>query len=289
VCGVSLAVNPGECYAVLGPNGSGKSTLTRLLLGLEPVGGGSLAVLGTAVTHGARAHLRRLGVALDVSVHWDALTGWQNACFVANSYGSRGRGRDRRLGELLALAGLDACRDEPVATYSFGMRRKLALVEALCHEPDLLVLDEPTAGVDEHFLVPLAGLLRQRREQGKTTWLAANDVDWAAGVASRVAFLDAGRLAAEGTPDALVREVSPLREVCVTLASGIAVPPPALDGVRAFTQEGKSLRALVEDSTRLPQLLGHVAAAGGDVARVEVSRSTLRDAFLLKTGRELTS
>lgn len=287
VCGVSLGVRAGECYAVLGRNGSGKSTLTRLLLGLEPVGGGRLAVLGCPVTLGSRGHLRRLGVALDATPHWDALTGWQNAAFVASAYGLRDGELERRLAGLFGLAGLAPHRDEPVATYSFGMRRKLALIEALCHEPDLVVLDEPTAGVDEQFRVALAGLLRTRRDRGATTWLAANDVDWAAGVASRVAFMEAGRIVAEGTPDELAREVSPLREVCLTLAGCVAVPPPAFDGLRAFVQEGSSVRALVDGPALLPRLLEHVAAAGGEVARVEVSRSTLRDAFLLKTGKEL--
>jgi len=287
VCSVSLAVNAGECYAVLGRNGSGKSTLTRLLLGLEPVGGGSLVVLGLPVARGSRSHLGRLGVCLDTSAHWEALSGWQNACFVARAYGRSGRALEGRLARLFERAGLAPYRDEPVATYSFGMRRKLALVEALCHEPDLVVLDEPTAGVDEHFLVALAELLRERGARGQTTWLASNDVEWAACVASRVAFLEAGRLEVEGTPEALVREVSPLCEVHVTLAGGVRVPPPPLEGVRAFSQEGTSLRALVGEARQLPRLLEHVGAAGAEVARVEVTRATLRDAFLLKTGREL--
>jgi len=287
VCGVSLAVDAGECYAVLGRNGSGKSTLTRLLLGLEPVGGGSLAVLGLPVARGSRRHLGRLGVCLDTSAHWEALSGWQNACFVAQAYGRNGRALEGRLAWLFDRAGLAPYRDEPVATYSFGMRRKLALVEAFCHEPELAVLDEPTAGVDEQFVVELADLLRQRGARGQTTWIASNDVEWAACVASRVAFLEAGRLVAEGTPEGLIREVSPLCEVHLVLAGSVRVPPPALDGVRAFSQDGTSLRALIGDSRHLPRLLEHVGSTGAEVARVEVARATLRDAFLLKTGREL--
>lgn len=288
VCGISLSVEAGECYALLGRNGSGKSTLTRLLLGLERPDGGELTVLGHPVPAAPRGHLSRLGAALDTSVHWEALSGWANAGFVARAYGMAEDAIRSRLGELFELADLASQADEPVSRWSFGMRRKLSLVEALCHQPELLVLDEPTAGVDEHFLVRLAERVRDRSAAGRTTWVAANDAEWLAGVATRVAFLDGGRLVAEGAVGELVGEVAPLREVQITLAAVAEVPRPDLDGLRALSQEGTTLRALVEDDRALtPRLIEHVVAAGGQVQRVEVLRSTLREAFLLKTGEAL--
>lgn len=288
VCGVSLAIEQGECVALLGRNGSGKSTLTRLLLGLERASAGRLDVFGRPVGKGSRHHLGRLGIALDTSVHWEALSGRANARFIARSYGMAGREIEARLDELFALADLGSQAHEPVATWSFGMRRKLSLVEALCHEPDLLVLDEPTTGVDAHFLVALADLIRRRSGSGKTTWIASNDPDWVAGVASRVVFLDAGRVTTEGTVAELVAEVSPLLEVRVTLAAVRPIARFELPGLRSFEQDGVKLEALVErDRAAVPRLVEQIVAQGGEVQSVEVLGTTLREAFLLKTGRSL--
>jgi ABC-type multidrug transport system ATPase subunit len=283
-------VEDGECYAVLGRNGSGKTTLTRMLLGLETVDRGELHVLGERIERGTRSHLSRLGVALDRSVHWDALSGWDNAYFAARAQGVPVTEVLRRLEEQFERAGLSAEAHEPVGTYSYGMRRKLSLIAALCHDPDLLVLDEPTAGVDPQFLVDMAETVRERSARGKATWVASNDPGWVGGVASRVLFLDAGQMAAEGTVAALVEEVAGLCEVSIGLGAAVPLPEPGIDGVTSFDQQGTAVKALVgTDPALVPRLMSWIVEHGGDVKSLEVRRSTLRDAFLLKTGRSLES
>jgi ABC-2 type transport system ATP-binding protein len=280
VRGVTLAVAAGECYALLGRNGSGKSTLTRLLLGLERPTGGSLRVPG----------LSRTGAALETSAHWDALTGRANAWFVARAYGLPADTIARRLEALFELADLTGQADEPVGAYSFGMRRKLAIVEALCHEPDLLVLDEPSAGVDAHFQVALADVVRRRCAEGLTTWIAGNDPDWTAAVATRVAFMDEGGILTEGTVEELVDEVSPLREACVTLIAPVPVPAPDFPGLRSFEQDGQVLTALLErDPALVARLVEWAVRHGGEVQSAEVRRPTLRDAFLAATGKAVAT
>jgi ABC-type multidrug transport system ATPase subunit len=261
-----------------------------MLLGLETVDRGELHVLGERVMKGARTHLSRLGVALDRSVHWEALSGWDNAYFAARAQGVRVTEIEPRLEEEFDRAGLSAEAHEPVSTYSYGMRRKLSLIAALCHDPDLLVLDEPTAGVDPQFLVRLTEMVRDRSELGKATWVASNDPDWSAGVASRVMFLEAGRMAAEGTVAALVDEVAGLCEVSIELGAPVPLPEPDIESVSSFDQEGTALTALVGTGPALvPRLMTWIVEHGGDVKSLEVRRGTLRDAFLLKTGRSLES
>ena len=171
---VSLCVAPGDVLGLVGPNGSGKTTLLRVLATLDPPTSGSVRWFGTADRRSVAVR-RRLGAALDTPVHVDALTGAQNAELFAGLYGvPRGRRRER-LGELFAWAGLSEARDRPVGEYSLGMRRRLSLVEALCHDPDLLVLDEPTLALDEHGELDLERRLTEVTERGAAVVLATND------------------------------------------------------------------------------------------------------------------
>jgi len=288
VCGISLAVAQGQCYAVLGRNGSGKTTLTRLLLGLERPAAGELTVLGCAVGAGSRNHLAACGAALDHTAQWEALSGRDNAHFVARAYGLGEADARARIDELFALADLTEHADDPVAIWSFGMRRKLAIIQAMLHEPDLLILDEPTAGLDAHFVLRLGEQIRRRSRDGRTTWLAGNDPDFAGAVATRVAFIDAGQIVAEAAPDALLAELDAAREVRMRLATPAALAPPQIPAVRSFRVDGDIVTATVDDDARaVARLIEHVASCGGDPRSVQVRRPTLRDAFLRHTGRAI--
>jgi ABC-type multidrug transport system ATPase subunit len=287
--GVTFSVAQGECFCLLGRNGSGKSTLTRLLLGMDQPTGGMLKVLGRSPGgRQRRAHLSRIGSVTDTSVHWEQLSGWENAYFVARTYRLPRAKIEKRLTDLFMLADLRSQALDAVASYSFGMRRKLSLIQALCHDPPLLVLDEPTAGVDPQFLLRLADLVRARSGEKKTTWIASNDPDWAAAVADSAAFLDAGKICAAGSLKDLLGEVSPLREIRITLSIPHPVGTPQMSGIRSFEQSGKKITALLgRDPALIPKTIEWILSMGGLVERLEVKESGLKDAFLLKTGRVL--
>jgi ABC-type multidrug transport system ATPase subunit len=175
---VSLRVEPGEVLGVIGENGSGKTTLVRVLATLEAPTSGRLAWFGLEDRR-SPAVRRRLGVALDRPVHFEALTGRQNAEFFAAQYG---RLDARRLDRLFDWASLAEARDLPVSDYSLGMRRRLSLVEALCHDPQLLVLDEPSLALDAGGEIDLGHQLRQRAAAGAAVLLATNDLQLAQAV-----------------------------------------------------------------------------------------------------------
>lgn len=286
--GASLEIAEGECYALLGRNGSGKTTLLRLLLGLEVPTGGELSVLGRSLERGTGPPRRRMAAVLDTSAHWEGLTGRQNAYFAARSYGLPRRAAERRLAELFEPADLSRVVDEPVETFSYGMRRKLSLVQALCPEPELLVLDEPSAGLDAHFQGKLAELIAQRCGKKQTTVVASNDPEWSAAAATRIGLMHAGRVVREGTVDELVAEVSSFREAKIVLTSPLPVGVPELPGLHSLEQNGCEVTALLEpDPAVVPRLVGWLVERGADVQALEVERATLRDAFLAVTGEAL--
>jgi ABC-type multidrug transport system ATPase subunit len=286
VCGVSFDVAAGECWGLLGRNGSGKTTLTRLLLGLDRPSSGTLTVLGEPVHAGSRKHLARCGAAFDRSVHWDGLTAWQNAWFVARRHGLSSSRARRRLGELFALADLDDRARDRVAGFSFGMRRKLSLIEALVCEPELLILDEPTAGLDEAFLVRLTDVVRARTSAGLTTWLAGNDADWLAGVATKAAFIDAGQIVAADSVEALLGELGQSSEVKCVLGSLPALDAARPSDMRMLTRDDHTVRAVVDGGPEgVGRMVQWLVAQGAEIRGMEVHRGGLREAFLIRTGR----
>jgi ABC-2 type transport system ATP-binding protein len=189
---MSLFARPGDVVGVLGPNGSGKTTLLRVLATLDPPTSGGVTWFGLADRR-SPAVRRRLGVVLDRPVHFEALTGRQNAEFFAAQYGVPRLAVRRRVEDLLEWAGLQRARELPVAEFSLGMRRRLSLVEALCHEPDLLLLDEPSLALDGEGEVDLAWQLHRAAARGAAVVVATNDEPLAAAVCARALRLDRGR------------------------------------------------------------------------------------------------
>jgi ABC-2 type transport system ATP-binding protein len=196
---VSLTVAAGSTLALMGPNGSGKSTLLSVLATAEPKTGGSIAWFGQSDRR-ATGLRRRIGFLGDAAVHFDQLSGWANAIFFARQYGVGRREADARLEELFAWAGLEEALGYPVAEYSLGMRRRLGLIEALCHRPALLLLDEPTLGLDDIGCIDLAERLRLAAADGAAIVVATNDVALANRLGGEVRLLSEGREVRRLTP-----------------------------------------------------------------------------------------
>lgn len=193
---VDLDVAPGEVVGLMGINGSGKSTLLSVLTTAEPPSSGKVHWFGQEVRRGP-ALLRRLGVVGDAPVHFDELTGEQNVYFFARQYGVPAAVARSRMDHLLDWAGLQASRDLRVAEYSLGMRRRLSIVEALLHRPDLILMDEPTLGLDHLGAADLATRLRAEANRGAALVLSTNDAALAERTCDRVLFLHAGRVVSE--------------------------------------------------------------------------------------------
>lgn len=286
---LTFSIPPGQCIGILGPNGSGKTTLTRLVAGLDRIQHGRLLVLGELANPRSR-HLRRCcGVALEMPAHWDALTGRQNLCFFGRQYGLSGSDLNERMQTLLSEAGLDAQADDPVDTYSFGMRRKLGIIEAIISDPELLVLDEPSAGADSDFLERLFVWVRSRCERGLTTWLADNDADWLARAATHLILLADGKIRIQGDVRELTASIAPRQRIELILEQPCSdvFAPPTIAEVYSYHCEDRRIMAEVSGNGDISvELIKWINSCGGRVRSMNVRSVTLYEAL---TQREAES
>lgn len=206
VDGIDLAVASGECLGLLGPNGAGKTTTLRMLLGLTHPSGGDLQVLGYPVPEHARAMRARVGVVPQMDALDPDFTVRENLVTWASYFGDRGPAIESRVTELLDFAGLSGREASPVTALSGGMRRRLSLARALINRPDLVVLDEPTTGLDPQARQYIWQSLRRLRAQGVTLVITTHYMEEAERLCERIAIIDHGRIVAEGAPNALIRE-----------------------------------------------------------------------------------
>lgn len=285
---VTLDLGEGEILGLLGPNGSGKSTLLRVIARLVPPDEGT--VLLPAFSRAGT------GVLFDHAAHWEVLTGYENARFFARSYGMDAATADDRLEDLFSLFDLRERRDDPVATYSYGMRRKLGLIEALAHEPSLILLDEPSIGLDYRARVTLAGLLHAAARRGATVVFSTNDLNEAAGLAHRVALLDRGRLLVAGEPSALIGALGARVAIDLRLAAPVDLRAIGrVHGVESVVAEeredGVHVTVMVapdgsSPSSLLARVIHAVAGEGGVVAGADLRAPGLADIFLAYTEEE---
>ncbi len=211
---VDLRVTAGERTAIMGANGAGKTTLLRILATVTRPRHGTVQWCGTAVPRSAR---RLIGFAGDATLDDPGLTGRQSTYFWCRQW-TPGRDIHGAVAETLGQLGLADVADEPIAGYSFGMRRRLALAQALAHQPRIALLDEPTAGLDAEGTQSLSSELAMRTQAGDVTLLASNDCAFVASACTRVIFLNHGHVVADAAPEALLASVGDARRVEMTIA-----------------------------------------------------------------------
>src|SRR5918994_775578 len=207
VAGVDLQIPEREIYAFLGPNGAGKTTTVRMLTTLLRPSGGSARVAGHDVVDEASDVRRAIGVALQEAALDPLMTGRELMRLSCTLHGIRGKEGRERADALIERVGLTGAADRRIGTYSGGMRRRLDLGSALVHEPRVLVLDEPTTGLDPVSRKTIWEEVRALNDDGTTVFLTTQYLEEADQLADNVGIIDNGRIVAEGTPEALKGEV----------------------------------------------------------------------------------
>lgn len=282
--GIDLRLRRGELVGVLGPNGSGKSTLLRVLATLLRPSAGTVTLVGRPARRPDRRLLRRIGYAGHEAVHFEDLTGRENAVFFARAAGVPADEAAARVDALLERVGLLPAASRPVRTYSHGMRRKLLLVEALAHGPDLVLLDETDGPLDPSSREDVYTLLRERCAAGAAVLLATHAPEDAGRHCGRVLFLHRGRVVLEGEPGRLLAGVRLHTRIEVDTRPrripGLRPPPGELEE----TPDGFALRTPEAAGRVLPQVCARVHAAGGEVLALRVEPPGLRDLFTAATG-----
>ena len=214
--GVSLEAASGEVLGLAGPNGAGKTTLIDVVCGLLRPSAGRVRVLGHDAVTRSQEVRRQVGLVPQETALYDEVSAWRNLRFAADLYAVPAP--EARIAEVLELVGLTERGRDLVATYSGGMRRRLAIARALLHRPRLLVLDEPTLGVDTEGRHQVWQHVRALRAGGHTVLLATNYLDEAEALCDQVAVLREGRLVAKDTPEALVARAG--RSIDLDVADG---------------------------------------------------------------------
>ena len=194
---VSLSVAPGDVFGLMGPNGSGKSTLLRILSTAIAPDSGSFHVGGVNGLTQKRKARARMGLMVDRPTHYGDLTGRANAYFFARAYGMEEAKAEGVLAELFDYFDLAEYADDRVKTYSYGMGKKLALIEALAHRPEILLLDEPSLGLDYTSQLAYQRRIRDLAGEGVAVLLASNQVDEVESLCDRAAFLHRGKIVAD--------------------------------------------------------------------------------------------
>jgi ABC-2 type transport system ATP-binding protein len=284
VFGVTVRLNPGEVIGLMGPNGSGKTTLLRMLATAATPSSGRISWFGSSKPRDPSVR-RRLGIMLDQPAHFEQLTGYQNAWFFAHQFGVGDQLARERLDELFRWSGLSEARDQRVAEYSLGMKRKLSLVEALVHRPSVLLLDEPTLALDYRAELDLIERLQLLSLTGTAVVLATNDVHLAERICDRVIFLHEGRVIRQGRVPDLLTEVAGSKEVQLQLNSPIGLENlRALAAVEAANVEGDTVHIVLARGANPAQVLAVLNGTADLVSNMRVRRPNLGDLFLKLTG-----
>jgi ABC-2 type transport system ATP-binding protein len=295
---ISFQVEPGEIFGLLGPNGAGKTTTIRCLCTLTTPDAGKVEVSGISVIDQPRAARRRLGyVAQEVALD-KVLTGRELLQLQAALYHLPNNVAKKRIEDVIETLGLGEWADKKTGTYSGGLRRRIDLAAGLLHQPDVLVLDEPTVGLDIESRFVVWDLLRKLRESGTTVLITSHYLEEIDALANRVAIIDRGVVIAAGTPSQLkdqvggdritlrIREFSPIEEA--ETARDMLQALPFVQEVIINSAQGNSLNLVVKpQSDALITIQQSLKDAGLPTFGIAQARPSLDDVYLAATGRTL--
>jgi len=288
---VSVHISEGETFGLLGPNGAGKTTSISIICGLLTADGGTVTVAGEEISPTSTRGRSAIGlVPQDLAIYPD-LTAEENLEFFGRLYGMTGEPLSDRVDEVLELVGLADRRDDQTKEYSGGMKRRLNIGIGLLHRPRLLVLDEPTVGVDPQSRNAILESVESLSREGMAVLYTTHYMEEAERLCDRVAIIDEGRVQAEGTRRELVSMVGEKDRVAIEGTGDLARAAEALRGLDGVTDASASDHRIdvlsTNSSAILPALLSTVTGSGGSITGVEVQEPNLEAVFLHLTGKAL--
>lgn len=291
VDGVSFAVAQGETYGLLGPNGAGKTTTISMIAGLLEPTAGTVIVRGEPMSPKSFQAKRSIGLVPQELAIYPDLTGRENLRFFGGLYDLRGQELSERVQEVLATVGLSDRADDRASEYSGGMKRRLNIAVGLLHRPRLLILDEPTVGVDPQSRNAILESVEHLADEGMSVLYTTHYMEEAERLCDRVGIIDQGALVAEGTRRELVATVGQSDTVTLVGTGDLAAAAEALrqvGGVRDVAVADGSLSMLVDGAAgNLPAMMSSVADAGVSITGVDVEEPNLEAVFLHLTGKAL--
>jgi ABC-2 type transport system ATP-binding protein len=291
VKGVSFQIHEGETYGLLGPNGAGKTTTISMVCGLLARDGGEVLLDGNPIDVGEVAAKAGIGfVPQELAIYPD-LSARENLLFFGRLYGMGGSALNARVGEVLELVGLAERAKERTDRFSGGMQRRLNIGIGLLHRPRLLLLDEPTVGVDPQSRNAILESIAALGREGMAILYTTHYMEEAERLCDRIGIIDGGEIRAEGTQKQLVALIGQRDQVRLALAGDVLAAARAaghVRGIESAAVKGDGVEVLTADAGRvLPRLLDAVEGAGAHVRGVEIVSPNLEAVFLHLTGRAL--
>ncbi len=291
VQGISFDVLKGEIFGLLGPNGAGKSTTISMLSGLLTPDKGDASIMGNSILINSEAARAALGVVpQDIALYPD-LSARENLVFWGKMYGLRGDKLKKRVDEVLEIIGLIERQRSRVGTFSGGMKRRVNIGAALLHKPEVIIMDEPTVGIDPQSRRNILDNVKELNRQGMTVIYTTHYMEEAQELSNHIGIIDLGKVVAYGTHDELIRLVGEQTRVDLTLnVEKERVIPiwQSVDGVTRISAADGTITALVNDSNLvLPRLFKSATRAGARITSVDIKEPNLEAVFLHLTGKAL--
>jgi ABC-2 type transport system ATP-binding protein len=291
VDGADFAAEKGEIFSLLGPNGAGKSTIISMLSGLLAADEGALSIMGYAVDKNPQEAKSSLGVVpQDIALYPD-LSARENLSFWGKMYGLRGAALKTRVDEILEIIGLTERQKDRVGKFSGGMKRRVNIGAALLHKPDVIIMDEPTVGIDPQSRRHILDNVKALNQQGMTVLYTTHYMEEAAELSDHIAIMDQGKIIAFGTHAELIKLVGEQTRIDLTInteSSAIFDQWRAVDGVSRIDADNGLVSLLVDDSNLvLPRLFDVAAEVNVRITSVDIQEPNLETVFLHLTGRAL--
>ncbi len=284
---INFTVKKGEVFGFLGPNGAGKTTTIDMLTGVTKPTAGTALISGFDVKHEPIKAKKLVGVVPEVSFLYDEMTAWENINFSAKLHSVPEKKRTSLAQELLCLFRLHERRNDQVGTFSGGMKKRLMIVTALMHEPDILFLDEPTTGLDVQSARQIRDLIKELNEKGTTVFLTTHYIEEADQLCQRIAIINRGKIITVDTPEKLkdVVKKENIIEVSFDNAANMVGKLKELSCVRDVVVTGDKFRLYVEDPAEtLPSLVHFAEKTHLKITSVSTVKPTLEEAFVKLTG-----
>ncbi|MEK8126677.1 ABC transporter ATP-binding protein [Paenibacillus filicis] len=289
--GIGFEVKRGEILCFLGPNGAGKSTTIHILTGALPSSEGEVLYKGVPISKQLRSYKRELGVVPQDLALYEELSAERNVLFFAGLYGIRGSALAHAVEEAIQLAGLADRRHDKVKTFSGGMKRRLNIACAIAHRPELVIMDEPTVGIDPQSRNHILECIRKLRDNGVTILYSTHYMEEVEAIASRIIIMDHGHIIAEGTKETLKEEIQGEKQYGIELEPGSHIQEELfyrVEGVKFVEIKEDRIEVVsLKDIENLDRIISLLTDQGVKIRNIESRTASLETVFLKLTGRKL--
>ncbi|WP_042420932.1 ABC transporter ATP-binding protein [Geomicrobium sp. JCM 19038] len=287
---VDLDIHEGEVLGLLGPNGAGKTTLIQCLMGIIPFDKGAIHLFGEEGAVFNHVNKKKMGLVTQEITVFEELTAKENLEFFAGVYGLKGEEKKQRVKEALEFVGLSSKAKQSPNKFSGGMKRRLNIACALTHRPKLLIMDEPTVGIDPQSRNHILDAVRKLKEQGTTILYTTHYMEEVQSIATRVVIVDQGQVISEGTVDELIKNIQHEEKIFIDVNDVSTIPIERLQGLEGVKQ--------VQVSGSVVQIISNAGAGNLDralsivketsgVVGIQAEKPNLEDVFLTLTGKQL--